>query len=918
MVLTCNRCGNINPKEAAFCFFDGIVLQNGIGQSVVKNPELPFPFIFPDGRKCIRYDELVLAFFDEWGESKNLLKDKSLSQYFQKIGRADLAYHAEKCRVFPNSDLGLDELINRLPISISIQPELQVETERINLGILNPTDSRDLYIQLKNTGLGLIKGNAVIHCPDFWLTFGDAAGANQKALHFINENKLHLKLQNKRLRASDKNLNAKIVIDTNGGTKEIIFSATIPVTPFAKGCLAGAISPRKLASLAKQNPSVAALLFEDNSVQDWYRSNGWTYPVPGPPASGVAAVQQFFEALGLVEAPKVEIEPKSIECSGFPGDKISLSFTVFSEERKHVYAHASSHETPWLHCSPAIINKNKVVIPIDLVVPDVSPGQHEGRIQIFSNGGKLFKPRIYLAVKGNGISLPPPIPNDAKGMANNFLGTINPSSNFPPMNGAQAPPIPPELDQYRTRGIPAIFLALLLFAGNFVALARDILFSHTPSSTIANTLTTNKPDMDPQVTITTNDTEVEISFGEGLTAKPTAGRANATSKGTQEPHMSFGIQTKPTDNSKPKLLVRDPKGFTNNSVLRINGNDWFFGQGPLKFSKKSSPEFMLAANKHYTGHWLKMKQLIADSKFPFLGSGYSSLWAMTNPSVEITQTLRIIPGAQTNKLDTVLVRYRIENRGNKNLNIGFRFLLDTFIGTNDAVPFLIPGESELCSTSLIMEHNSVPDFLQALENNNLNSPGTVANISLQNIGLEKPDKLTLGCWPDYRLQDIIPQGNKCKEAFTLWDVPVASISTLKPPDSALTLYWNPKEIQPFKAREVGFSYGLGTFAGSQGQGQLALTAGGSFIPNGEFTLTAYVSGHTSADSLDLKLPLGFKLLDGQEKTPLRTSQSKYAISWKLKAPPSEGESLFKIESSKGFKEQLSIQIKKPPVGGIFG
>jgi hypothetical protein len=436
---------------------------------------------------------------------------------------------------------------------------------------------------------------------------------------------------------------------------------------------------------------------------------------------------------------------------------------------------------------------------------------------------------------------------------------------------------------------------------------------------ISKVLKAEKPDMNPLVFLTFNEADTQVSFGAGLTAKPTAGKARATNVGTQEAHMSFCIHTKPTDkNSKAKRLMRDSDGFTNNAVTRINGNDWFFGQGPLKFREKVSPEFVEKENKHYNGHWLKMKQLIAESEAPFLGKGYTSVWAMTNPSVEITQSLRIIPGAQTNKLDTVLVRYRIENRGNKNLTIGFRTLLDTFIGSNDGVPFLIPGDSELCSSSKIMNGAGVPDFLQALENNDLNNPGTVANLSLLNPGLEKPSKLTLGCWPDYRLQKILTDGDKCKEGFTLWDVPVAKINTLDPADSAVTMYWEPALILPFKTREVGYSYGLGTFAGSQGQGQLALTAGGSFAPNGEFTLTAYVSGHSSNDTLDLILPEGFKLIEGSLRTSLRDSQSKYAISWKLKAPSSEGDFSFKIQSSKNFKEEIVIRIRKAILGGVFG
>ena len=911
MILTCKRCGNANPLEASFCFFDGQLLQNANSPSLTKKPELAIPFVFPDGRKCISFDELALTILDEWNESKNLLKDGTFAKFFQKIGRPDLSVRSEKYRVFPDADLGLDDLINCLPVSINLKPELQTEIERINLGILKPGDDRDLYIQLKNTGLGMIKGSAVINCPDFWITLGDGSGTNQKSLHFINEFKLHIRIQGKRLRASDKPLNAKIMIETNGGSREVLITAEVPVLPFSKGCLAGAISPRKLASLAKVNPKDAGKLFEDNSVQDWYKSNGWTYPVPGPAASGVAAVQQFFEALGLVEAPQVFLEPRSHECSGYPGAKINLTFTVFSSEKRHVYAHATNTpDAPWIICKPTDSEKNRAVISVEVIIPDSPPSQVEGRINIFSNGGKVFRPRIYLSILGS-AKLPPPLPES--------IGSSSEPSNPSHLGGI---PDLNEIEPYKFQGLPAILLGSLLMLGIFAAIVRDVLSFSKPmenSDSISKVLKAEKPDMNPLVFLTFNETDTQVSFGAGLTAKPTAGNVKVKLVGIQEGQMAFCIHTKPADkNTKAKRLMRDPGGFTNNAIVQINGYDWFFGQGPYKFREKVQIDFLQDVNKHYNGHWLKMKQLIPESETPFLGKGYTSVWAMTNPSVEITQSLRIIPGAQTNKLDTVLVRYRIENRGNKNLTIGFRTLLDTFIGSNDGVPFLIPGDSELCSSSKIMNSAGVPDFLQALESNDLNNPGTVANLSLLNPGLEKPSKLTLGCWPDYRLKNLIPDGKNCKEGDTLWDVPVAKINTLDPADSAVTMYWEPTLILPFKTREVGYSYGLGTFAGSQGQGQLALTAGGSFAPNGEFTLTAYVSGHTSKDTLDLILPEGFKLIEGSLKTSLRDSQSKYAISWKLKAPSSEGDFPFKIQSSKNFKEEIEIRIRKAILGGVFG
>jgi hypothetical protein len=46
----------------------------------------------------------------------------------------------------------------------------------------------------------------------------------------------------------------------------------------------------------------------------------------------------------------------------------------------------------------------------------------------------------------------------------------------------------------------------------------------------------------------------------------------------------------------------------------------------------------------------------------------------------------------------VLRLENLENRDTAPHDVGVRFLLDTFIGTNDGVPFLIPGSSELCDT----------------------------------------------------------------------------------------------------------------------------------------------------------------------------------------------------------------------------
>src|SRR5689334_6730741 len=46
MVQTCPRCQRANPHEAVFCYFDGVVLRQGVA-GVALPAQLPQEFIFP-------------------------------------------------------------------------------------------------------------------------------------------------------------------------------------------------------------------------------------------------------------------------------------------------------------------------------------------------------------------------------------------------------------------------------------------------------------------------------------------------------------------------------------------------------------------------------------------------------------------------------------------------------------------------------------------------------------------------------------------------------------------------------------------------------------------------------------------------------------------------------------------------------
>src|SRR5262249_6305637 len=144
----------------------------------------------------------------------------------------------------------------------------------------------------------------------------------QKLFQFGKDMVIRLQVRGRYLRASNKRLEAQVTVESNAGSFTITIRADLPVKPYPDGVLAGARSPRQLAEKAKARAKEAVSHFENGAVAAWYQSNGWTYPVQGPAAGGLSAVQQFFEALGLTPPPRVDIQPKALVLRGKPGEQV--------------------------------------------------------------------------------------------------------------------------------------------------------------------------------------------------------------------------------------------------------------------------------------------------------------------------------------------------------------------------------------------------------------------------------------------------------------------------------------------------------------------------------------------------------------------------------------------------------------------
>jgi hypothetical protein len=374
-------------------------------------------------------------------------------------------------------------------------------------------------------------------------------------------------------------------------------------------------------------------------------------------------------------------------------------------------------------------------------------------------------------------------------------------------------------------------------------------------------------------------------------------------KGDKElpwPTMRFGLLAKvPKHPDQPKKLSFDEHGRVNNTVILVDGRQYLFGQ--------PNPPRLGLDETDPPGEWLVMNAKLKGEIAGRPRDGLASSWLLPGRKLKITQEAEIVPGQQSRRLDTCLVRYILKNQDSLPHQIGIRFMLDTFIGGNDGVPFAVPAVSVLCDTKLMFDRqDEVPDFLQAVENADLRDPGTVALLQFH-VGknIESPSRVQLGGWPDSKLRKIGIQA--VNSQFTGWSVPFISmkerIDNYITNDSAVIMYWNEQTFEPGKTRVVGFTYGLGNADTHESGGHLLLTAGGQLVPNVDFTLLALAHNPIPDEALTLELPTGIETAEQQmtQKVPAvppGASRQDSPVTWRLRASKA-GKYELSVRSSAG-------------------
>jgi hypothetical protein len=354
--------------------------------------------------------------------------------------------------------------------------------------------------------------------------------------------------------------------------------------------------------------------------------------------------------------------------------------------------------------------------------------------------------------------------------------------------------------------------------------------------------------------------------------------------------MRFGlILPKVKDQTTPtgyKQLTWHPEGITSNTCVKIDGKEYLFGHPPGKWVEQEAKLGLDAQGKNRLGR--------------------KSIWLYPDQQVEVTQTVEIMAGSVTGKMDTCRVQYRVENQGQKERGVGLRFLLDTYIGSNDGAPFIVPFQKELCEKEMVFDDPAkIPPAVFALEKMKLNEPGVVAQLVLKTLEkMEPPVRVTLGGWPDERTKSP-----GAKSGLTLWNVPVLPID--RQDDSAAVLYWAEKKMKPGEKREVGFTYGLGLFSGEE-TGKLGFFVWGEPRIDGELVVLALVGDAKKGQTLSLKKSDAYEIIKGSAEQEVslpgadsfRFSPATWQVRLKQKGP-----AVLRVESSTGVWHEQKLEIK---------
>ncbi len=250
------------------------------------------------------------------------------------------------------------------------------------------------------------------------------------------------------------------------------------------------------------------------------------------------------------------------------------------------------------------------------------------------------------------------------------------------------------------------------------------------------------------------------------------------------------------------------------------------------------------------------------------------VWRVGN--IEVMEELRFMKGPTTGRDDTVEIAYTIINKDSRKHKIGVRIMLDTYLGKEDGAPFRVPGLGDI-KTEKDLSGNKIPQYWYSYDD--LGEPSVRAQGTLKAKGITPPDRIIFSSWERFQKY--------------LWDFTIKPgrsfrRSIIGPLDSALAMFWNPKEVEPNNTLKIITYYGL--YGASIYKGKVFnISLGGPVTTTGEpFLVTADIQNVSPKDAkntmAEIILPQGLKLVVGENSkknlATLRKSEIK-KVAWNI-------------------------------------
>lgn len=394
MVQVCSRCRRSNPEGAVYCYHDGSLLDPRRAQA----DTLVRPLVFPSGATCRTIEGLSLALGQSWEEAVGMLRDGSLERLLRDSGRLDLARAAADAQTNPDSDLGLYQLLTRLPADSAPRPKLEVFPRRLILGPYPAGGQHQTHLSITNRGKGQLQGKLAIVDSVSWIRLDQDSDLRQRSLQVDAEESIPLWIDTRGL-ASGQTLGTRLIVVTGGGLAEVPVALEVTARPFPAPPFRAATSPRKLAELMRQHPREAAQALERGDVSHWFAENGWAYPVTGKSAQGMASVQQFFECLGLARPPQLELLPRLLHLVCVDDRPVQGELILRTPGKKWIFAQIES--TPdWVRpASSTFSGPQQVTIPLEIYPRNLPAGISGGEIHLTANGGTRLRVPLHVEIR---------------------------------------------------------------------------------------------------------------------------------------------------------------------------------------------------------------------------------------------------------------------------------------------------------------------------------------------------------------------------------------------------------------------------------------------------------------------------------------------------------------------------------------